>query len=230
MDLEIAQKDLESFCYSVSHDLRAPLRCIDGFSNALLLEYGGKIDSQGREYLQRIVDSCRRMALLIEELLVLSRIQRAEVVLEEVNLAEVARTVVARLQGAEPGRKVAFSIPKEVPIIADKGLITTVMEKLLENAWKFTRKSAGPVIELLETKRDSARIFVIRDNGVGFDTTYSSRLFKAFQRLHSQADYPGTGTGLALARAIILRHRGRIWAESKLGAGTSIHFTIGRQT
>src|SRR5882762_3628042 len=164
MDLEIAQKELESFCYSVSHDLRAPLRCIDGFSNVLLHEYGKTIDFQAREYLQRIIDSSRKMALLIEELLVLSRIQRAEVVLEPMNLAEVARAVMVRLRKSDPERKVVFSTPRKIQIVADERLITTVMDKLLENAWKFTGKTAAPKIELLETRRGPARVFVVRDN------------------------------------------------------------------
>ena len=227
-ELETAQKDLESFCFSVSHDLRAPLRSIDGFGNALLHEFGEKLEPQAREYLRRIVDSSKKMSLLIDELLVISRIQRTELALEEINLTDMGESIIARLRKSEPQRKVLFSAEPGLRARADRTLVGTLLEKLLENAWKFTERSSGPKIEFFAKTSNSQRVFVVRDNGVGFDMAYAGKLFKAFQRLHSPSEYSGLGSGLAIARAIVVRHRGRIWTESSEGRGAIFCFTLGK--
>jgi light-regulated signal transduction histidine kinase (bacteriophytochrome) len=227
-DLASTQKELESFCYSVSHDLRAPLRCIDGFSHALLHEFGAKLEPPAREYLQRIVDSAKKMAKLIDELLALSRIQRTDLVTEELNLTDIASQIIAGLRKAEPERNVQFVAAKAIPVRADRALITSMLEKLLDNAWKFTSRESPAQIELSEITQESERVFVVRDNGVGFDSAYAGKLFKAFQRLHSVTDFPGVGMGLATARAVILRHRGRVWGESGTDKGARFYFTLGR--
>lgn len=228
-DLDNAQKELESFCYSVSHDLRAPLRCIDGFSHAMLHEFGETLEPGAREYLQRILDSAKKMARLIDELLVLSRIQRAQINAEEFNVTAIAENVIARLKKTEPERTVRFLAKEGIQVCGDKALITLALEKLLENAWKFTSKTSSPVVEFSELTRDSAQVLFVRDNGAGFNPAYSTKLFKAFQRLHSQTEFPGVGAGLALARAIVRRHHGEIWAESEVGKGATFFFTLGPQ-
>ena len=223
--LEAAQGELESFCYSVSHDLRAPLRAIDGFAHALQNEFGPNLPAQAREYLQRIVEADRKMGKLIEELLAVSRIQRAELHRERFNLADIAKEVAAFLQGAAPERRVSMNINPELPVDADRKLASTLLEKLLDNAWKFTSKSSSASVEIAQTQIDGESVLVVRDNGVGFDMASAAKLFKPFQRLHS--DYPGLGMGLATARAIIHRHGGRIWAESTPGGGATFYFTFG---
>lgn len=227
-DLDSAHNELESFCYSVSHDLRAPLRCIDGFSHALLHEFGAKLEPPAREYLQRILDSAKKMARLIDELLALSRIQQAELVLEDFNLADVAKQIITRMKKVEPARNVQFRAMDKIPVRGDRALIATMLEKFLDNAWKFTSKAEGATIELNQIANSSERIFLVRDNGVGFDSAYSGKLFKTFQRLHSNSDFPGAGMGLALARAVILRHHGRVWAESEPAKGATFYFTLER--
>ncbi len=225
--LEAAQDELESFCYSVSHDLRAPLRSIDGFSHALLHEFGSTMQPQEREYLQRIIKATKRTGRLIEELLSISRIQRAEINREDLNLAEIAKQVIAGFQEASPDRRVEVSIPPRLCANGDSKLVRTVLEKLLDNAWKFTSKTDSPQIELLQAATGSDPVFVVRDNGIGFDMANAGKLFKAFQRMHSQCDFPGLGTGLATARAIIRRHGGRIWTESAPDQGASFYFSLG---
>jgi light-regulated signal transduction histidine kinase (bacteriophytochrome) len=225
--LEAAESELEAFCYSVSHDLRAPLRCIDGFGHALLSEFGPKMDPQAREYLDRIVDAGKKMGRLIEELLTISRIQRGEIARENLNLADLGKEIGGRLRGKDPARKVQFVVSPKILAHADKKLMSVVLEELLDNAWKFTANSRSGRIELGQTVIDSERVVVVRDNGVGFDMEQAGKLFKAFQHLHSPAEYPGTGTGLALARAIVRRHGGRIWAESSPGKGAAFYFTLG---
>lgn len=227
-ELDTAQKDLESFCFSVSHDLRAPLRSIDGFGNALLHEFGDELEPQAREYLQRIVDSSKKMSLLIDELLVISRIQRTELAPEELNLTEMAQAIIARLRKTEPQRKVLFSVEPELRALGDRALVGTLLEKLFENAWKFTSRSSAPKVEFFARTMNSQIVFVVKDNGVGFDMAYAGKLFKAFQRLHSPSEYSGLGSGLAIARTIALRHHGRIWTESPDGPGAIFCFTLGK--
>jgi light-regulated signal transduction histidine kinase (bacteriophytochrome) len=225
--LEAVESELEALCYSISHDLRAPLRCIDGFGQALLSEFGPKMDPQAREYLDRIVDAGKKMGRLIEELLTISRIQRGEISRERLNLADLAKEIAARLKGKDPARKAQFVISPKILAHADRKLMSMVLEELLDNAWKFSANIRSARIELGQRVIESERVFFVRDNGVGFDMEQIGKLFKAFQHLHSPAEYPGTGTGLALARAIIRRHGGRIWAESGPGKGAIFYFTLG---
>jgi len=228
-ELETAQKDLESFCFSVSHDLRAPLRSIDGFGNALLHEFGETLEPQAREYLQRIVDSSKKLGVLIDELLVVSRIQRTELAPEELNLTGMAESIVARLRQADPQRKVVFSAEPGLRARGDGTLIETLLQKLLENAWKFTARTSAAKIEFFSRMKNVQRLFVIKDNGVGFDVAYAGKLFKMFQRLHSPSEYSGVGSGLAIARTIVLRHRGRIWTEDCGSRGAAFCFTLGKK-
>ena len=223
-DLENARQDLESFCYSVSHDLRAPLRCIDGFSSALLHEFGPKLEPPARDYLQRIIDSTRKMSSFIDELLVLSRVQRAEISPQPLDLSAMATAIVNRLKGAEPQRKVKVEIAPKLQAQGDEKLVAVLLQRLLENAWKFTSKTEHARIAF---SLGPEHAFEIRDNGAGFDRAYQPKLFKIFQRLHSQTDFPGIGAGLAIARAIVHRHRGRIWAEGLVGQGARFYFTLG---
>jgi len=225
-DLETTQKELESFCYSVSHDLRAPLRSIDGFSTALLHEFGEKLETPAREYLKRIVDSSRKMSALIDELLALSRIQRAELEPEDVNLSTLAASIMARLKGAAPERAIKFSVHPDLRARADRKLVTILLEQLLKNAVKFTGRVEQPHIEFGQSGRSDGKAFFVRDNGVGFNPAYEAKLFKLFQRLHSSSDYPGLGAGLALVRAIVLRHCGRSWAQGAVDQGATFYFTL----
>jgi light-regulated signal transduction histidine kinase (bacteriophytochrome) len=225
--LEAAEDELESFCYSVSHDLRAPLRCIDGFSHALQHEFGSRMEPQAREYLERIVEAGKKMGRLIDELLSISRIQRIELSREDFNLADLAREIAAQLKAKNPTRNVKLVIPAKLSVNGDGKLVALLLERLLDNAWKFTSKVPSPRIEVGEIEIGPERGIFVRDNGIGFDMEQAPKLFKAFQRLHSQADYPGLGTGLALARAIVRRHGGRIWAESSPHSGATFYFTLG---
>jgi light-regulated signal transduction histidine kinase (bacteriophytochrome) len=225
-DLETTQKELESFCYSVSHDLRAPLRSIDGFSTALLNEFGEKLEPAAREYLKRIVDSSRKMSALIDELLALSRIQRAELEPEDLNLSTLAASIMTRLKGAAPERAINFSVQPDLRARADRKLVTILLEQLLKNAIKFTGRIEQPHIEFGQIRRSEGKAFFVRDNGVGFNPVYEAKLFKLFQRLHSSSDYPGLGAGLALVRAIVLRHCGQSWAQGAVDEGATYFFTL----
>lgn len=229
-ELEVANKELEAFSYSVSHDLRAPLRSIDGFGQALLEDCTDRLDDQGRHYLQRIRNATQRMGELIDDLLKLSRATRAEIRRQPVDLTQTAQTVIAELQRAEPSRKVSLHVQQGMVADGDLRLMRIVLENLLGNAWKFTARSEHARIEMTSVPDgDGGRIYCIRDNGVGFDIAYADKLFGAFQRLHG-ADFPGTGIGLATAQRIIHRHGGRIWAEGEVGNGASFYFTLGRDS
>jgi light-regulated signal transduction histidine kinase (bacteriophytochrome) len=226
--LEGAQGELESFCYSISHDLRAPLRAIDGFAHALRNEFGASLPPQAGEYLQRIIEADRKMGRLIEELLAVSRVQRVEIRREHFNLADIAREVAARLESAAPERRVTINISPDLPADADRKLAATLLEKLLDNAWKFTSRNSSSTVEVAQNEVDGERVFLVRDDGVGFDMeNAAAKLFKPFQRLHSVSDYPGLGMGLSIAQAIIRRHGGRIWAESTPDHGATFYFTFG---
>ncbi|HEX9046255.1 MAG TPA: ATP-binding protein, partial [Verrucomicrobiae bacterium] len=224
--LVFANQELESFSYSVSHDLRAPLRSIDGFSRILLDDCGEKLDADGRELLGRLRAAAQRMTKLIDDLLALSRHTRAEMHRRDTNLSELARTIADELKTAAPARAVEFCIAPNLTAPADAALMRVALENLLGNAWKFTAKQPSARIEFGETKRDGMRVFFVRDNGAGFNMQYANKLFVAFQRLHSAADYPGTGIGLATVQRIIHRHGGRIWAEGVQGQGATFYFTL----
>jgi PAS domain S-box-containing protein len=224
--LEAANKELESFAYSVSHDLRAPLRSIDGFSQALLEDYQDELDKTGKEYLKRVLNASQRMASLIDDLLALSRITRSEMQREPVDLSSLAREIVAELRKEEPQRKVEVQIAPRLKADADANLMRIALQNLLQNAWKFTGRTSSARIEFGSEKQSGMRVFYVRDNGVGFDMDYVERLFGAFQRLHKDTDFPGTGIGLATVRRIVRRHGGEIWAEGTVGAGATFYFTL----
>lgn len=225
--LKAANKELEAFSYAVSHDLRSPLRGIDGFSQALLEDYGDKLEDQAKEYLSYVREGTQKMGKLIDDLLNLSKMTRQEMRFEEVNLSESAKSIAQRLQNQDPKRHVEFVIQPNIKALGDTGLLGIVLENLLNNAWKFTSKNPLALIEFGARKDQNERsIYYLRDNGIGFDMKYYSKLFGAFQRLHADAEYKGTGIGLATIRRIITRHAGEIWAESKLGEGTTFYFTL----
>ena len=227
-ELEVSNKELEAFSYSVSHDLRAPLRSIDGFGQALLEDCASRLDDQGRHYLQRIRGSTQHMGQLIDDLLKLSRAARAEIRREPVDLTQMVHTVTAELSRAEPDRKVELHVQDGMVADGDLRLLRIVLENLFSNAWKFTSRTEQAHIEMASFPDGTgARAYYVRDNGVGFDMAYVDKLFGAFQRLHTPADFPGTGIGLATVQRIIHRHGGRAWAESEVGKGASFYFTLG---
>jgi signal transduction histidine kinase len=225
-ELETANAELESFCYSVSHDLRAPLRSIDGFSQALTEELGGDISEDAGRYLGKIHGSTKRMGQLIEDLLNLSKLSRMDLKLAEVDLSAMAQEVVSGLQQSAPERRVDVSIWDGMKAWGDGRLLLVALENLLGNAWKFTGRSAAPKIEVGTIQEGGKAIYFVRDNGAGFDMAYVDKLFGVFQRLHGQSEFPGTGVGLATVQRIILRHGGRIWATATPGKGAAFFFTL----
>jgi PAS domain S-box-containing protein len=227
VQLETANKELEAFSYSVSHDLRAPLRGIDGWSQALLEDYGDCLDEQGHQYIDRVRSETQHMGHLIDDMLQLSRLTRIEMVTGQVELSALAQTIVERLKRDEPHRKVDFDIQTGIITEGDSHLLEAALANLLENAFKFTAKRADARIEFGETELEGRRVFFLRDNGAGFDMTYAQKLFGAFQRMHKASEFPGTGVGLATVQRIIHRHGGRVWAESKVGLGATFYFTLG---
>lgn len=227
-ELEAANRELESFSYSVSHDLRAPLRSIDGFSRALLEDCKDKLDERGRDYLARVCRSAERMGLLIDDLLSLSRVTRADLNRDRVDLSALVRTIAEELQRTAPGRAVEWVIGEGLEARGDTLLLRIVLENLLGNAWKFTAKREHARIEFGRQSTNGAPSFYVCDNGAGFDMTYSPKLFGVFQRLHSMAEFPGTGVGLATVQRIIRRHGGEIWAEGEVDRGATFYFHLGR--
>jgi len=226
-DLRRANMNLEAFTYSVSHDLRAPLRALSGFSEALMEEYGDRLDETGRGYAGRIQAASERMATLIDDLLHLSRVSRAEMNLRPVNLSAEVAAIAEELQSREPGRRVSFAIQDGVRVTADRSLIRTVLQNLVENAWKFTARRDGATIEFGTITADATGVCCyVRDNGAGFDPAYAGKLFKPFQRLHTASEFPGTGVGLASVRQIVERHGGRTWAEGAIDEGATFYFTL----
>jgi two-component system NtrC family sensor kinase len=225
-ELERKNEELEAFSYSVAHDLRAPLRTIDGFSDALLQDFGEGLDTQARHYLQRIVVSAARMRELIDDLLQLSRVGRADLSRGRVNLSDIARQVLAELRRGDPERQVIETVEDGLTTDADSHLLRVAMENLLGNAWKFTAKVQAAEIQVGVTQSDRGPSFFVRDNGAGFNPDYSNRLFRPFQRLHRERDFPGTGIGLATVYRVIDRHGGRVWAEGAVGRGATFFFTI----
>jgi light-regulated signal transduction histidine kinase (bacteriophytochrome) len=224
--LQAANRELEAFAYSVSHDLRAPLRGIDGWSLAVMEDYGDRLDAQGREYLGRVRSETQRMGQLIDELLGLSRVTRSELRKENVNLTTIAQMVLERLQTDQPDRRVEVVLAPNLAALGDPGLMEIVLTNLLNNAWKFTGTRQDPRIEFGRTASEGRPVFFVRDNGVGFDMAYSKKLFGAFQRMHKASDFPGTGVGLATVQRIIHRHGGLIWAEAEVNKGATFFFTL----
>jgi light-regulated signal transduction histidine kinase (bacteriophytochrome) len=222
-----ANAELEAFSYSVAHDLRAPLRAVDGFSQALLDGYSGKVDEQGRHYLNRLRENSRRMGQLINDLLGLSRVTRGELRRADFDLAAQARDIAARLRRASPDRNVEFVIPRSLPVNGDPSLMLAALENLLGNAWKYTARTEHARIELGRERRDECDVYFVRDDGAGFDMAFVNKLFKPFSRLHSPGEFEGTGIGLATVQRIISRHGGRIWGEGRVGEGATFYFTMG---
>lgn len=227
-ELKVSYQEMESFAYSVSHDLRAPLRSIDGFSLAILEDYGESLDEKGKDYLRRVRTATQKMGLLIDDILKLSRINRCELTRETLNLSELARIIAEELQSTEPERKVDIVIATGLITQGDGGLIKVALNNLLGNAWKFTSSHAEASIEFGSRKVEGETAYFVRDNGVGFDPQYKDKLFVTFQRLHTEQEYPGTGVGLSLVQHIIHRHGGKVWAEGALERGATFWFTVGR--
>ena len=231
--LEASNKELEAFAYSVSHDLRAPLRGIDGWSLALIEDYCGQcehLDDKGRMYLDRVRSESQRMGRLIDDLLQLSRITRAEMRRHPVDLTRVGESIAARLREAHPQRRLEFAIQPGLAVCGDAPLLEIALTNLFDNAVKFTGQRDCARIEFATAPCDGKTAFVVRDNGVGFDMAYAGTLFGAFQRMHSESEFPGTGVGLATVQRIIHRHGGRIWAEAAPDRGAGFYFTIGSET
>jgi light-regulated signal transduction histidine kinase (bacteriophytochrome) len=224
--LQVANRELASFSYSVSHDLRAPLRAINGFAAMLQETYGSQFDRQGRNYLDRVRKGTEKMAALIDDLLRLSQISRQEMRIKPVDLCALAREVAADLQAEDPGRQVEWIIVPGVQTMGDAGLLEAVMRNLMGNAWKYSSGCARASIEFGLTHRKGRPVYFVRDNGAGFDMAYAGKLFGAFQRLHTPDEFPGSGIGLAIVARIIHRHGGDVWAEGQVGEGATFYFRL----
>ena len=225
-ELEAINKELEAFSYSVSHDLRAPLRSIDGFSNKILKDYSNLFDDQGKDYFNRVMNASRHMGRLIDDLLKLARISRIDMNMEEIDLSAIAQSIVRELKESNPERMVNISIQDNMIIAGDRNLIHIALQNLLGNSWKYSKNKTETEIEFSTIQKDGQVVYFIRDNGAGFDMRYVDKLFGAFQRLHSISEFEGTGIGLATVQRIIRRHQGIIWAESEVDKGTTFFFTL----
>jgi PAS domain S-box-containing protein len=225
-DAEAANKELEAFSYSVSHDLRAPLRGMDGFSHALLEDYSDKLDATGKNYLERIRTGAQRMGLLIDDMLKLSRVSRAEFRRESIDLSKMVQAILLTVRQNNPARDVKVSIQKDIIIEGDRRLLEIALTNLIDNAWKFTGKTKNARVEFGSLLKDGKSVMFIRDNGVGFDMIYVDKLFGVFQRLHTAEKFAGTGIGLANVQRVIHRHGGEVWAEGEVGKGAVFYFTL----
>jgi light-regulated signal transduction histidine kinase (bacteriophytochrome) len=227
IELKAVNKELEAFSYSVSHDLRAPLRGIDGFSQALLEDCLEQLDATGQDYLRRIRSATQRMGQLIDDLLTLSRVTRSDMHIESVPLSELASRICTDLQQVDPERQVEFEIQPDLVTQGDPRLLHVLLDNLLNNAWKFTSKHLQATIEFgAIVQENSVPVYFVRDNGVGFDMTFIDKLFKPFQRLHGMREFPGNGIGLATVQRIVHRHGGQVWAEGVLNQGATFYFTL----
>ncbi len=226
--LSASNRELEAFSYSVSHDLRAPLRAMDGFSQALLEDYADALDEQGRHYLDRVRGASQRMGELIDDLLQLSRVTRDPMRWEDVDLSALARDIIAQLYAGEPGRSTAATVRDGLSAQGHPALLRALLLNLLGNTWKFTTRRADPRIEFGATEQDGETVYFVRDNGAGFDMRYAERLFTPFQRLHTQEEFPGNGVGLATVQRVVNRHGGRAWAEAAVDQGATFYFTLGQ--
>jgi signal transduction histidine kinase len=224
--LQAANQELEAFSYSVSHDLLAPLRGIDGFSQALLEDYADKLDDAGKNLLQRIRAGSQRMGQLINDLLTLSRVSRSVLHREPVDLTKLASEIAGELREQNPQRRVELRIANGLKAEGDPQLLRVVLQNLLGNAWKYTAKRPQAKIEFDSSRDNGNSSFFVRDDGVGFDMQYAGKLFAPFQRLHGMSEFPGTGVGLATVQRIIHRHGGRVWAEAEVNKGATFHFTL----
>jgi signal transduction histidine kinase len=225
-DLHITRKELEAFTYAVSHDLRGPLRAIDGFSESLVVDYGDRLDDVARDYLQRIRNNARQMDQLINALLILSRITRHELQMSIVDLSQLCLRILGRLQQQDPERRATVRVQPDIKAYADPELLAVALEHLLANAWKFTRNLAEANIEFSSEQRHGETVYRLQDNGAGFDMAYANRLFEIFQRLHGQQAFEGVGAGLAIVKRIIDRHGGEVWAHGEIGSGAGFFFTL----
>ncbi len=225
--VEYANRELESFSYSVSHDLRSPLLSIDGFSHILLEDYSDALNDEGKKYLLNICEAAKRMSVLIDDLLSLARVKLTEIQHANVDLTALARGIAVRLQAKSPERLGDFIITDGMHAIGDRGLLSVLLENLLSNAWKFSSKRPRAEITFDCERRDGQTTYFVRDNGAGFDMAYAGKLFSTFQRLHAASEFEGTGIGLAIVQRVIQRHEGRIWAEGKIGVGATFYFTLG---
>jgi signal transduction histidine kinase len=225
-ELEASNKELEAFSYSVSHDLRAPLRTIDGFSLALHEDFSERLDETGRDYISRVRNGVQRMGTLIDALLQLSRVTRSDIQRERIDLSQLATLVFNEIRAADPERAISWEAQSDVMAQADPRLIRVALENLIGNAWKFTAKTPEARISFGSSPRDGQTVYFIRDNGAGFDMQYVDRLFTAFQRLHGEREFTGSGIGLATVSRIIRRHHGSIWAEGSPGEGATFFFTL----
>jgi PAS domain S-box-containing protein len=225
--LAVANQELESFAYSVSHDLRAPLRSIDGFSKALLEDYAHALDDEGQDYLNRVRSASQRMGDLIDDLLNLSRVSRGELRPAPVDLSELARRLIDGFRTQHPDRGVDVVLEPKVCAVGDPNLLRVVMDNLLGNAWKYTSRMANARIEFGMTERNGQRVYHVRDNGAGYDPAYADKLFKPFQRLHRPDEFEGHGIGLATVLRVVSRHGGRAWAHGQVDNGATFYFTLG---
>lgn len=223
---EAMNQELESFNYSVSHDLRAPLRSIDGFSQAVLEDCGPKLDDQGRKHLERVRAATQRMGQLIDDLLGLSTLTRAEMKVERIDLSDLARRVSDDIRKGQPERRVELSIQDGLAAEGDPRLLRAALDSLLRNAWKFTSRKAAARIEFGSSQEDGTPAYFVRDNGAGFDMRYAHKLFGAFQRLHPAKEFEGAGIGLATVQRVVRRHGGRVWAEGAVDKGATFYFTL----
>jgi len=225
-DLTATNHELSTFAYSVSHDLRAPLRAIDAFSQALLEDYGGVLDAQGQDYLRRVRANAGRMSQLIDDLLQLSRLTRAEMHCEPIDLTGMARAIAADLQRTDAGRSVVFNVENGVIARGDSRLVRVLLENLLGNTWKYTSRHPTAQISFGRTGADGELVYFVRDDGAGFDPAYADKLFRPFQRLHTMEEFEGAGVGLATAQRVVRRHGGRIWADAAPEKGATFFFTL----
>jgi light-regulated signal transduction histidine kinase (bacteriophytochrome) len=226
IQLEAANQELDSFAYSVSHDLRAPLRGIDGFSLALMEDYHDQLDDNGKDYINRVRGGCHRMGSLIDDLLIMSRMTRCEMNRKDIDLSKLVLSTLENLKQLDSEREVAIEVTPGIRVNADSNLIQAVLDNLLGNAWKFTGKTEKAKIEFSKIIENEQPIFYIKDNGAGFDMAYANKLFGAFQRFHSLSEFEGTGIGLATVQRIIHRHGGTIRAEGAVGQGAVFYFTL----
>jgi light-regulated signal transduction histidine kinase (bacteriophytochrome) len=224
-ELQTANQSLETFSYSISHDLRAPLRAIDGFSAILLEEYASDLDGEAQRLLHVISSNCRKMGQLIEDLLTFSRISGNGVLRSEIDMTALARSVLDDLQASEPARQIEIKLDTLPPALGERAMVRQVLVNLISNAWKFTREASAPVIEIGWYRDTLGDAYFVRDNGAGFDPQYSAKLFGVFARLHS-AEFEGSGIGLAVVRRIVLRHGGEVWGAGKVGKGAKFCFTL----
>jgi PAS domain S-box-containing protein len=227
-ELEVSNKELEAFSYSVSHDLRAPLRSLDGFSQAVIEQYADKLDDTGKDYLMRVRGAAQRMNQITEDMLQLSRVVRSELHRDNVDLSDMASSIVADLKKTQTQRALEFSAVPGIKVIGDESLLRIALSNLLENAWKFTSKLDQARIEFGLIHQDGQEVYFVKDNGAGFDMQYADKLFQPFQRLHSDEEYSGTGIGLAIVQRVIRRHGGRVWAEGEPGKGATFYFTLNK--